>query len=372
MSKDSEERYLDLARRVGDGGEIDWDSEQDTVSQQDSALVQRLRALFEMGRVHREVHAAESHEPPEPLPEKIGTYRIRGRLGSGGLGVVYEAEQPDSRRPVALKVIRGARASDPEAIRIFDREARTLSRLHHPSIAGIYDSGCTADGQHFLAMELVRGRTLNAWRADRSESGGESGSELRLRLHLFRQVCEALAYAHECHVIHKDLKPSNILVLDESSAESTPSIKVLDFGLARATFLSGITDPGRIRGTLPYMSPEQARGAPDEISAGTDIYSLGIILYELLTDARPYDLDQDTFLGKVQAILTTPPKPLDDVWTGGASAGPVLEAIIRRTLEKEPARRYPTARALIEELDRWEPSRPPPASSDAELEDRAP
>jgi len=165
----------------------------------------------------------------DPAPEKttwelapdlegrmLGDFRIVRKLGEGGMGIVFEAEQQHPKRPVALKVIRGGAFVDENQIKMFQREAQTLARLKHPAIAAIYEMGRTDQGQHFFAMELVRGETLGAWVK-------QGSPELRLRLALFRKICDAVAYAHQRGVIHRDLKPSNILVMKESSSASTAS-----------------------------------------------------------------------------------------------------------------------------------------------------
>ncbi len=207
-----------------------------------------------------------------PLPESIGDYRIIGVLGEGGMGIVYEAEQSSPRRRVALKVIRGGHFVDEAHIKMFEREAETLARLKHPNIGAIYESGRTDDGHHFFAMELVQGETLDRYLAERP--GPIDPAELDHRLALFRKICDAVQYAHQRGVIHRDLKPSNIIVTDESStsgvtssasgAAPTATVKILDFGLARITeediAMTQITEIGVIKGTLPYMAPEQAQG----------------------------------------------------------------------------------------------------------------
>ena len=169
---------------------------------------------------------------PQALPATIGQYRILSMLGRGGMGVVYEAEQPHPRRKVALKVIRGGAFVDDAALRRFQREADTLARLKHSNIAAIYESGRTEDGQHFFAMELVRGETLQSYLRKRDKR--LTPDELRHRLLLFRQITEAVHYAHQRGVIHRDLKPSNIIVTEETTSEDLsvsgvrlPSVKVL-------------------------------------------------------------------------------------------------------------------------------------------------
>ena len=217
--------------------------------------------------------------PDVPLPERIGDYKILGKLGEGGMGVVYEAEQQEPRRRVALKVVRGGQFVDDARVKMFQREAETLARLKHPNIGAIYESGRTEDGQHFFAMELVRGDTLNAYMTKRP--GAAAPDELNFRLALFRKIADAVHYAHQRGVIHRDLKPNNIVVTEEATSQSgdttetdafggirLPEIKILDFGLARITegdiaAATLTTEVGVIKGTLPYMSPEQARGNPD-------------------------------------------------------------------------------------------------------------
>ncbi len=153
-------------------------------------------------------------EPPESgsvsMPAEIGRYRILRKLGSGGMGVVYEAEQQSPHRRVALKVVRGGRFVDEHRVRLFQREAETLARLKHPNIAAIYESGRTDDGQHFFAMELVSGQTLDAYLKTRGER--VTPDELRFRLDLFRKLADAVHYAHQRGVIHRDLNPSNIII----------------------------------------------------------------------------------------------------------------------------------------------------------------
>ena len=196
----------------------------------------------------------------------IGNFRVIRKLGEGGMGVVYEAEQQHPRRPVALKVIRGGAYVDEHAVKLFQREAQALARLKHPGIAAIYEAGRTDQGEHFFAMELVRGMPLLQY-VQCQESQLATGLEIDRRLRLFCKICEAVNYAHQRGVIHRDLKPSNILVSSDTGSrgsgtglEMIPEIKILDFGLARITdadvaVTTIVTEIGRIQGTLIYMSP---------------------------------------------------------------------------------------------------------------------
>src|SRR6185503_16878104 len=208
-----------------------------------------------------------------------------------------EAEQPSPRRRVALKVVRTTFVDDLQ-LRMFEREAATLARLDHPNIGKIYQSGRTEDGRPFFAMELVTGPTLGEWLTRRPAAPGRA--EIELRLGLFRQICEAVHYAHQRGVIHRDLKPSNLVVADAAAGETDSSsaatrVRVLDFGLARIVEgdegATQLTQSGDIKGTLAYMAPEQARGDSGTTDVRTDVYALGVILYELLTRKRPYPVD---------------------------------------------------------------------------------
>ena len=187
--------------------------------------------------------AAAGPVSPAGLPASIDRYRILGKLGEGGMGVVYEAEQQSPRRRVAVKVVRGGHLVDEMQIKMFQREVDTLARLKHPSIGAIYESGRTDEGQHYFAMELVAGNTLDAYLANRPDP--TTREEQRFRLGLLRKIADAVHYAHQRGVIHRDLKPSNIIVTDDATSESShstivghsalPEIKILDFGLARIT-----------------------------------------------------------------------------------------------------------------------------------------
>ncbi|MEE4272136.1 MAG: serine/threonine-protein kinase [Thermoanaerobaculales bacterium] len=307
--------------------------------------------------------AAETGGEPEHIPG----YRIISKLGQGGMGVAWEAEQEHPKRRVALKVMRMEHRVDEYHARMFRREVDILARLKHPNIGAIYESGHTSRGQDFFAMELVSGPTLGEWLKSRPQV--VDANELELRLQLFLTISDAVHYAHQRGVIHRDLKPSNIIVCDgpesgdhSSSSSEKPAVKILDFGLARITDTdmqaTMISEIGLIKGTLQYMSPEQARGQVDAVDTRSDVYALGVLLYEILTGNRPYELSPAAIAEAVRVICEEPPKPLHLSFNGARKLDADLETIVGKALEKEADRRYASAAAMADDVERHLASQP--------------
>ncbi len=289
-----------------------------------------------------------------PLPQQIGPYRILRLLGQGGMGAVYEAEQDNPRRLIALKVIRPGLV-EPSLLRRFTHEAQLLGRLHHPGIAQIHEAGVAADGQPFFALELIRGVALNEYvtRHNLDPAG---------RLELLAQVCDAVQHAHDQGIIHRDLKPSNILV-DESGRP-----KVLDFGVGRATDAGLLTSTdhtrtGQLLGTLGYMSPEQVTSAPHELDGRSDVYTLGVVLFELLVGRLPFHVDHLPLPEAARTILEHEPSRLGSLDTRFRGD---IETIVAKALEKDKTRRYQSAAELAADIRRHlrnEPIRARPPSA---------
>src|SRR5215831_14276743 len=293
---------------------------------------------------------------PPALPGTIGRYQILRILGEGGMGVVYEAEQEQPRRTVALKVIKPGLAGD-QMLRRFEQESQALGRLQHAGIAQIHEAGTADTGcgpQPYFAMEFIQGESLLKY---------AKAHELntRQRLELMAKVCEAVHHAHQRFIIHRDLKPGNILV-DERGQP-----KVLDFGVARVTDSDAQatrqTDVGRLVGTLAYMSPEQVLADPLELDTRSDVYALGVILYEALARRLPYTVSRN-LAEAVRTIQKEDPVPLSCI---SRTYRGDIETIVAKALEKDKERRYASAADLAGDIRRYlndEPitARPPSAA----------
>ncbi|MBA3685917.1 MAG: serine/threonine protein kinase, partial [Planctomycetes bacterium] len=262
----------------------------------------------------------------------FGRYRIVRELARGGMGIVYEAEDPALRRTVALKVLIAGEGASSEAIARFAREARAAGQLRHPHIVAVHDAG-EIDGQHYFTMDFIRGQELGPAAAK---------VDLAQALHWMHSICLALHHAHENGIVHRDLKPGNIMI------DGNGRPVVMDFGLAKDVNADSFRSlSGAIFGTPAYMSPEQAQGRTREIDRRTDVYALGVILYELATGKRPFG--GDTLFDTMRAVISDDPRPPIAVRPGLSRD---LDTIILRCLEKRPQDRYATAQALAEELER--------------------
>jgi len=312
---------------------------------------------------------------PLPLPERIGPYRIVRRIGEGGMGVVFLAEQVEGlERQVAIKLIKHG-VDSKQVLARFDAERQALTLMDHPGIARVLDAGTTERGEPFFVMEYVDGLPITTF-CDRHKMS------MRRRLELFVRVCDAVQHAHRRGVIHRDLKPSNILVVD---SEDNPMPKVIDFGVAKATAQrhlewSVFTEMGYLVGTPEYMSPEQADTSSFDIDTRTDVYSLGIILYELLVGCTPHDTRALRKAG-LEAILREIrerdcPTPSSRFFTLGDESAAVASArssdpaallrqlrgevdwIVMRAVEKERERRYGSPDDLAADVGRFLANRP--------------
>src|SRR6516162_9954929 len=356
----------------------------------DAALLARVQALL------RADESGESFLPEQPRAtfgaiteksgDRIGRYKLLEQIGEGGCGVVYMAEQEEPvRRRVALKVLKLGMDTK-SVIARFEAERQALALMDHPNIAKVHDAGATETGRPYFVMELVRGIKL-------TDYCDQNNLSTRQRLDLFMQVCDAVQHAHQKGVIHRDLKPSNILV---TQRDGVPVPKVIDFGIAKAITDQRLTDKTlftafeQFLGTPAYMSPEQAELSELGTDTRSDIYSLGVLLYELLTGKTPFDSKELLQVGLDEMRRTIrekePPTPSTRVSTLEASEltetakhrriDPPklistlrgdLDWIVMKCLEKDRARRYETANGLASDIERHLNNEPVVASPPSRL-----
>src|ERR1700690_4131681 len=343
-------RKLDEALDLPEPARLAW---VDSLTDVTGELRETLRRLLAQGVDRSFLDALPAiGGPPAPAipsgPRQVGPYNLLRELGSGGMGSVWLAERSDGllKRPVALK-LPPAGQPDLTFLERFNRERDILATLTHPSIARLYDAGLAEGGRPFIALEYIDGLTLTAY-CDREKL------PVSRRLEVFLAVLAAVQYAHAHMVLHRDLKPGNILVT------AAGDVKLLDFGIAKLmtpgeTRATELTEAGGRALTLDYASPEQVSGQP--MSTASDVYSLGIVLFELLCGARPYAPKRDSKGALEEAILTAPAgrpsqSAADETRAGARSTTPRklaallkgdLDTIVAKALKKSPADRYATA-----------------------------
>ena len=289
-----------------------------------------------------------------PVAARIGRYTVLGQLGSGGMGVVYLAEQEKPRRQVALKVIAGTFVRDSSLAR-FEREAELLGRLQHPGITHIYEAGVADYGfgpRPFIAMERIEGEPITV-------HARKAGLDARARVALLAQVCDAVEHAHQRGVIHRDIKPGNIFV------DTHGNPKVLDFGIGRALDEAGnATATGGVLGTLAYIAPEQL-GDSSQAGVRSDVYALGAVLFELLAGRTPHLVRELTLTDAIRVISEQGAPRLSAV---NPEMKGDLDAVVGKALERDPERRYRSAGELGDDLRRWLSGEPILARRDNLLE----
>jgi serine/threonine-protein kinase len=298
----------------------------------------------------RALACAPDRAPEGPDPARIAQFRIVGRLGRGGMGIVYHGEDETLRRPVAIKVLRRAAGEDDVVRRRFLREARAAAAVDHPNVATVYEVG-EADGRTFIAMQLVDGETLRA----RLQAGP---MDLAEALRIAKAVARGLASAHDKGIVHRDLKPENVMIARDGE------VKVLDFGLAKLrphadgafdpekpATESVVTEEGVVMGTLSYMSPEQATGGA--VDARSDVFSFGVVLYEMVTGRRPFTgATGSEFVASL--LRDEPARPS----RRNPRVGGDLERLILRCLRKKPEERFSSAKDLAVALEATRVARP--------------
>ena len=351
----------------------------DQICAGDQALCERVEALL---RVHEQEQQFLKSTPDElpptidqsPLAERpgstIGRYRLMEQVGEGGMGVVFVAEQERPvRRKVALKIIKPGMDTK-EVIARFEAERQALALMDHANIAKVLDAGSTDTGRPYFVMELVRGIPI-------TEYCDQAKLSIRERLELFIQVCQAIQHAHQKGIIHRDVKPSNVLV---TLHDGNPVPKVIDFGVAKATNQrlterTIYTRLAQIIGTPMYMSPEQAELSGLDVDTRSDIYSLGVLLYELLTGTTPFDRERfaNAAYDEIRRIVREeePPKPSTKISSLGDTVTTIssqrntepkrlhqtvrgdLDWIVMKAMEKDRTRRYETASGLAADIQRF-------------------
>src|SRR6201988_4787859 len=265
---------------------------------------------------------------------KAGRYEILGELGRGAMGVVYRATDPVIGRTVAVKTIRlseeGTGLTRPELLTRFQTEARAAGLLTHPKIVVVYDAG-EEDGLYYITMELVEGKSVQALL-----DGGHAFPLPRV-LRIMEQACSALQYAHERNVVHRDVKPANIMLTADDTVKGT------DFGTAKILQFGTVQQTAHVMGTPSYMSPEQVKGRA--VDGRSDIFSLGVMLYEMVTGEKPFPGQNiTTVIYKIVNEEPVPPKQVDP------TVHPGISAVVMRALTKDPDKRFQSCREMLEDL----------------------
>ena len=353
----------------------EWPEFLDAACRDDAALRERVEALLKAHGQYNQLldgegFAATIQQPVSERPgTQIGPYKLLQQIGEGGFGIVFMAEQIEPvRRRVALKVIKPGMDTR-QVIARFEAERQALAVMDHPNIAKVLDAGATESGRPYFVMELVRGTPITQY-------CDENNLPVRERLALFATVCQAIQHAHTKGIIHRDIKPTNVLVTRQ---DGQPIVKVTDFGIAKAmgqqlTDKTLFTDFAQMIGTPLYMSPEQAELSSNDIDTRSDIYSLGVLLYELLTGSTPVSKEQfkAAAFDEIRRIIREDEAQKPSTRISGAEAAPSIAAqrhteparlarlvrgeldwIVMKALEKDRSRRYETDNGFAMDIQRY-------------------